>query len=423
MSMMGISRRNRLIAFVDHTHARRGHRSKINLLNVGWLCVIAAAALTLLGMSAIASVPRPNEPDFAAKHFQFLVLGIVAAGVVAMPHYRIVQRLSLPLMLLVLGMLVFVLLPMVPDSIVHPRNGARRWISLGFTDFQPSELAKIAYVVALASYLRYRQNYRSLFGLMLPLIFTFIPMGLIVIEPDLGTALVFLPTFFAVLVAAGAKYKHLLTVIVLGLSLAPTLYPILQPHQQARIKAMFAQVAGDDRYNQDIGFQGDRARTLVGAGGFFGVGKSKAAALVHYNRLPEEHNDMVFAVIACRWGLFGAILMWGLFGVFMLGGVLTAALCRDPFGRLVAVGLVTIVFTQMVVNTGMTIGLLPITGMTLPFVSYGGSSLVTAWMLVGLIFNIAMRRPGFAVRHSFEFDQPGDYEHEYLAGEYRAPRG
>ena len=104
-SLAGVARQNRLIPFGNRTHARVGHRSKINLLNVGWLCVIAAAALTLLGISAIASVPRPDEPDYAAKHFQFLVLGIVAAGVVAMPHYRVFQRLSLPLMLLVLGTL------------------------------------------------------------------------------------------------------------------------------------------------------------------------------------------------------------------------------------------------------------------------------------------------------------------------------
>lgn len=410
-----------IVPFSSRTQARGAMKSKINPVNVAWLCVIAAALLNLLGIMAIDTVPRPDSPDFAMKHFQFMIIGMLAAGLIALPHYRFLQRLTYLFMILVLGMLVFVLMKWVPDSIVHPRNGARRWITLPFTDFQPSELAKIAYVLALASYLRFRKNYRTMFGLLLPLFLTFIPMGLIVVEPDLGTAMVFLPTFFAVLIAAGAKHRHLLIVILIGLSLTPVMYTILNPYQQRRILAMFAQMRGDDQYKQTIGFQADRAKTLVGAGGFFGVGKQKAAALVHSNHLPEEHNDMVFAVICCRWGVLGALATWGLFLILIVGGLLTSAKCRDPFGRLVAVGLVSVLFSQMLVNTGMTIGLLPITGLTLPFISYGGSSLVVAWMMVGLLLNIALRRPGFTLRHSFEFDEPVDDEVSFRVGAWRMP--
>jgi cell division protein FtsW (lipid II flippase) len=144
--------------------------------------------------------------------------------------------------------------------------------------------------------------------------------------------------------------------------------------------------------------------TLVGAGQVSGVGRRKAADLVTYNRLPEEHNDMVFAVISCRWGAGGALLTWGLFGVLFVGGMLSAGQCRDPFGRLVAVGIVAILFAQMTINTGMTLGLMPITGMTLPFVSYGGSSLIAVWIMVGLLLSVALRRPQYLVRESFEFD-------------------
>ena len=125
--------------------------------------------------------------------------------------------------------------------------------------------------------------------------------------------------------------------------------------------------------------------------------------------LPEKHNDMIFAMIACRWGALGAIVTWGLFGLFCLGGLATASQCKDPFGRLVAVGIVAMVFAQMAINTGMTLGLAPITGMTLPFVSSGGSSLVSAWIMVGLLVNVAMRRPLYLARESFDFDneEPG----------------
>jgi cell division protein FtsW (lipid II flippase) len=340
----------------------------------------------------------------------FLCAGLVVAAVIAAPHYRWAQRISYPLMAAVLALLVFVLIPIVPEAIVRPRNGARRWINLIVMDFQPSELAKLAYVLVLATYLRSRSNYRSLLGLVWLLILMFIPLGLVLKEPDLGTSLLFLPTLFAMLIAAGARMRHILLIVVLGISAAPLTYPILEKHQRDRIDAMIAQLRGSDRYDDGIGYQGARAMTLVGAGEITGVSKNKAADLVTYNHLPEDHNDMVFAVICCRWGLVGAIVTWAMFLAFCIGGMLTAALTKDPFARLVAVGIVAVLFAQMSINTAMTIGLLPITGMTLPFVSYGGSSMLTAWMMAGLILGIALRRSKYMARHSFEFDEAGDAE-------------
>jgi cell division protein FtsW (lipid II flippase) len=167
---------------------------------------------------------------------------------------------------------------------------------------------------------------------------------------------------------------------------------------------MFAQVTGDTRYDDDIGYQRARAVTLVGAGRLWGTGRRHAGPLVSHNRLPEDHNDMVFAVICCRWGLLGGLATWGAFLAFGMGGLLIAAQSRDPFGRLVPVGIVAVLFSQVAINTGMTIGLAPITGMTLPFVSYGGSSLVSAWVMVGLLLNIAMRRARYLAPEAFDFD-------------------
>ncbi len=377
----------------------------VMMRNVGWLCVLAASLLSVLGVVAIGTVPpAPGEPNLALYHIAHLVVGLLAAAAVAVPHYRFAQQASYPLLAVVVGLLIFVLIPWLPEAIVRPRNGARRWINVLVTDMQPSELAKIAWVLALASYLRYRQNYRRLTGLLLPLGLTFIPMALILVEPDLGTAMLFLPTLFAMLVAAGAKLRHLALVMVIGLSLAPAMYPLLKPHQKNRIKAMFAQVIGDDRYHNDIGFQSARAMTLAGAGRWTGVGRDHAAALITYNALPEDHNDMIFAVVTCRWGMLGAMTVWGLFLLLCGGGLVIAAQCKDPFGRLVPVGLATVFFSQMAINTGMAIGVMPITGMTLPFVSAGGSSLVSAWIMVGLLVSIAMRRQRYLAPEAFEFD-------------------
>jgi rod shape determining protein RodA len=387
-----------------HIHVRELHRPRIAWLNAGWLAVGGALMLSVLGITAIAT----TAPGLAARQIAFLCVSLLGAAAAATPHYKVLRRFSMPFMLVVLALLVFVLIPQVPETIVRPRNGARRWINLHLMDFQPSELAKIAYILALASYLRYRKNYRRFLGLLLPLAFTFIPLGLILIEPDLGTAMLFLPTLFAMLIAAGAKLRHLVVIIALGLSAAPLTYPMLEPHQKDRINALYYQLRGDDRYVQGIGLQGDRAMMLIGAGGVTGVGPLRAHDLVIHNKLPEEHNDMVFAVICCRWGLIGGVGLWGMFGLCALGGIATAAQCRDPFGRLVAVGIVAVLFAQMAINTGMTLGLLPITGMTLPFVSYGGSSLVSTWLMIGLLLNIGLRRPQFMMREAFEFEQDED---------------
>ena len=146
-----------------------------------------------------------STTDFvhAKNHVVHMVVGLIAASIVAIPPHRVLRSLAYPLLVLVVGLLVFVLLPAVPEWIVHPRNGARRWINLGVTDFQPSEVAKIAYVLAIARYLRFRSTHRRVLGLVLPFLITLIPMGLVLVEPDLGTALLFVPTLFAMLVAAG----------------------------------------------------------------------------------------------------------------------------------------------------------------------------------------------------------------------------
>ncbi|HBZ96207.1 MAG TPA: hypothetical protein DEO57_00010 [Phycisphaerales bacterium] len=367
--------------------------------NPGWLCVASALGLSMLGVTAIDL----SAPGMASRHIVFLCLGVLVAVLVAGPRPDFYRRSALPLAVLVLAMLVLLLVPFVPEAIVRPRNGARRWISLFVTDLQPSELAKIVFMLVLAASLRFRRTHRSFRGLLPTLLIALVPMGLILMEPDLGTALLFLPTLMAMLIAAGARYVDLFKIMLVGLVLASAMLPMLRPHQRARIMALVAQVQGDARYENDIGYQGARSMTLIGAGGMEGHETDHASMLLRYNHLPERHNDMIFTVICARWGVWGAIATWGAYLTLLLGGLWVAVRSTDPFGRLVAVGISTMVMAQMLINSGMCLGLFPITGMTLPFVSYGGSSLVVNWIMIGLLLCIARSPQRTVWREPFQF--------------------
>jgi cell division protein FtsW (lipid II flippase) len=359
------------------------------ILHAGWIVVIGAAALTVLGVMSIDT----TAPSLARRQAVFGVLGLIAAAGMCLPGARVLMRAAWPLYAVSLVLLLFVLVPGVPEWLVRPKNGARRWISLGLFEFQPSEVAKIAVVLALAQVMRGGGTLRRFGGFLQPFLLAAPPMFLILIEPDLGTALMFAPAVLAMVLAAGARKRHVAALLASVLLAAPLSYPFLKTHQRDRVDALFAQLKGDDRYVRDIGFQADRAMTLAGAGGLGGVGRDHARALVLHNRLPEEHNDMIFAVICCRWGFLGGLVTWGLGLLYAFGALLVAVMAREPFSRLVATGVAGTFAAQFLLNTAMTVGVMPVTGVTLPFVSYGGSSLVALWIGTGLLFNLAMRRP------------------------------
>ena len=357
--------------------------------NWAWLSVAAALGLSLLGIAAIGT----TEAGLARRQLGYLIVGMVMATAVGAQHWKDLRRWAWVLLAINAAALLFVLLPWVPESVVRPRNGARRWINVGSVDMQPSELVKLTWVLAMAAWMQAAPSVRRLSGVAAAIAVTLVPVGLIAMQPDLDSALLFLPCLGVMLVAAGARIKHLAIIAALGLALAPLSYPFLKPHQRDRIQAMVAQVTGDTRVNDGIGFQGSRAITLAASGGVAGLGREEASTLIRFNRLPEEHNDMIFVVIACRWGLLGGLAVWVLGAAYAFGAYMVASRAGTAFGRLAAVGIGSMVFLQLSVNTAMTIGLLPVSGMTLPFVSYGGSSLVCLWMTTAVLFSIASRRP------------------------------
>jgi cell division protein FtsW (lipid II flippase) len=377
---------------------RRG-RVRVRWATPAWLAVVGAMLLSAIGIASIAL----TRPELAARQGAFLAIGIAAASLTTFFSPRSLRISCWVVLAISVALLVFVLLPFVPRSIVTPRNGARAWINLGAADFQPSELAKIAFILCTAQWVAMRGSPRTLLALAVPVGLCVALVGLIVLEPDLGSALLFLPTLVAMLVAAGTRKRYVLAALLAASIAAPIAYfAVLKPYQRARIDAIVAQVRGDTRYERDIGFQGWRAMRLAGAGGVFGNDADHARALVRFNALPEEHNDMVFAVVACRFGVVGGLLVLVASASIAVGALGTAWFARDGFSKLVAVGVGALLFAQMTVNVGMTIGLLPITGVTLPFVSYGGSSLVACWTLVGLLVGIGIRPPTGADKCSFD---------------------
>jgi rod shape determining protein RodA len=385
--------------------------SSIKLVNAAWLTILSSLALTLIGVYSIdiAESMRSSgggSMGFAAvalKQVVFLIVGMIACLIVALPHYKIVGMFSGFLYAIGIALLVFLMIPGVPSWLVTPRNGAKAWINLGVADFQPSEVMKIAFVLLTARYLRFRSQHRKLKGLVVPGLIAAVPVGLITLQPDLGTASLFVPALFAMLIAAGARLRHLTLIVLCAALAAPAAYPMLRPHQKERIVGIVKQFRGDDTGAYDINYQSTRAQTLISAGGITGNPDPAARALVRYNELPEDHNDMVFAVIVNRVGLIGGVLVLVLYGVWIGGALLVAGSCRDPLGRLIAVGVPAFITAQVIINIGMNLGVLPIIGITLPFVSYGGSSLLTCWLMTGLIVNVAIHRPRPPYRSSFEY--------------------
>ena len=355
------------------------------LHRIPWLLIAVAAALVLLGLSAIE---RGDElaggGDTAARQAVWAVIGLAAAIGTAALSPRTLARLALPLFATAVVLLVVV-------YFMPARNGARRWIPLGLLYFQPSELAKPAVILALAGHLRFRQRFRSLPGLVPPFLLALLPMALILKEPDLGTSLVFLPVLMAMLFAAGARPAHLVAVALLGVATAPVLWAGMNAEQRSRVVAVFTQNDGGPVPTGD-GYHLHQSKTMLALGGAWGsemTGMASDDPLAYH--LPAGRTDFVFCLIGERWGLFGAGVTLALYSLLFLRGLTIAVRTREPFGRLVVVGVVTLLATQTLINTAMTVGLMPITGLTLPLMSYGGSSLVFTLASLGLIVGVAVR--------------------------------
>ena len=360
----------------------------ISLGRLPWGIVGCAVALVALGLTGIARADELNDgPDLFSKQVTWVLLSLpVLVASLAVP-YRFWKPIGYWLFAASLPLLVVVLF-------MAKRGGARCWIPLGFFDLQPSELVKLTFILALAQYLMYRENHRRLTGLTAPFLITLVPLGLILIEPDLGSAMLFVPVLFAMLFAAGARPRHLVCVALLGVALSPVFWMKMSVEQKSRVTALFSQVdggpnPGGDRWHQH------QSKLVMSLGGVWGS-ESSGMPLDDPDayRLFAAQTDFVFCMVGERWGLVGGLLTLAAYLALFAFGLMIAGATREPFGILVAVGIVALLATQTVINTGMTVGLLPVVGITLPLMSYGGSSLLTTAIALGLLMNVGMR-PGY----------------------------
>jgi rod shape determining protein RodA len=374
-----------------------------------WLRLTMLLAVAGLIAVGLASIQISAQTETFDRQLLFIPVGAAAFILINLVHYRFLGRIGSFLYLLSLALLALLLIgkhlhwaPWIPET-----RGATCWLypipSLPWLRFQPSELAKLAYILSLAWFLSQTSSHRRWSGLIAAFLLTLPPVMMILYEPDLGTAILFPPVLLTMLFIAGARLRHLAVITLLALILAPAFYLTLRDYQKNRIRVLFNQNTQDTWWLRGPGYQLHQSKTYIGSGGWTGT-EIPLTDYLRYRPLPDSHNDFIFALIGQRWGFIGAVFVLFLYGLLVFAGFEIASDQPDPFGRLLAVGVTAMLVTQTVLNIGMTMGLMPVTGITLPFVSYGGSSLVTSFIALGLLVNVARRRPYQFARHTLDFN-------------------
>jgi cell division protein FtsW len=358
-----------------------------SLLLTATLCLLAFGAVMVFSASSARSLLSHGGSGFYYLE-RTLIFGAIGLLVLRVASVRGVAAVK-PLTPLILGGSLFLLVAVLIPGVGHTVNGSQRWIGAGLFQFQPSEFAKLA-LVLYGAYLLAKEpkRARTLGGLGPYLMIVGLALLLIAKEPDLGTTIIASSAVCCVLFLGGVKPRTLapvgIAVAVIGIAMIS-----MNPYQEARLTG-FLNPESDPG---GAGFQAKQATIAIGSGGLFGVGLGESVQKASY--LPEAHTDMVAAVIGEELGLAGMFVLIGLFGMFGYAGFRAAHRARDRFSKLLAAGLTSLIMAQAALNLFAVLGLAPLTGVPLPFVSYGGTSLVMTLASAGLILNVA-RRPARA---------------------------
>lgn len=364
--------------------------------NLDWPLILAVIALTVIGLVVIYSASYSQLLAAGMSPWYYVQrqliafgLGLVAAVVIVSLDYRAWARWSRVIYITAMSLLGIVLF------LGKAVFGSQRWVRLGPLNLQPSELAKIALVLVLAKFFEKEENALSLQGVAKAFALVLVPMGLILLQPDLGTAAIFIGLFFTMWYVGNGRTKHIIiagVVLVVG-SLAVIVISlqgwvsIIKPYQLTRILVFL------DPYSDPSGAGWNIIQSIiaVGSGGFFGKGVLNGTqSSLHF--LPANHTDFVFSVVAEEFGFLGSVVVLALYVFMLWRGLRIAALAKDTYGTLLATGATGIFFFHLIINVGMALGFMPITGLPLPFITAGGSITLTSLMAVAIILNVGLRR-------------------------------
>jgi len=356
------------------------------IVNFDWPTLITTLFISAIGVVNIYSSTYPHSGSgtpLYLKQAYWLIMGFGFLILTLSFDYRTFVRYAYPFYILCLVLLVMVMI------IGRTTSGSQRWIQLGFISFQPSELAKIALILGMTRFFTENENLQgyALRDLGIPFILMGIPTLLVFRQPDLGTVILLVTIFTTMLIFAGVRPKSWL---IMGSGVAaaiPILWHFLKDYQKNRLLTFL----NPDLDPLKTGYHINQSKIAVGSGTFFGKGFLQGTqSQLHF--LPEQHTDFIFSVLAEEWGFLGCFLLLFLLLLLISRGLTISNTSKDRAGAILAIGLTAMIFWQTFINVGMVVGILPVVGVPLPLVSYGGTSLITTLIAIGILMNISMRR-------------------------------
>jgi len=354
------------------------------LTHFDWPLLILVLIISFIGVFNLYSATFGEvESHLYAKQILWIGIGLALAIFITVFDYRFYRDFAY----IFYGISLILLMGVFISHAIHPE--VSRWIKIGPFFLQPAELAKIAIILALAKYFdRFpkKDGYR-LRELILPFIILLVPSLMVAKQPDLGTAISLLLIGFSIVLFVKIKWKSLAIMIIGVISILPFLWNFLMPYQKKRVITFFR----PELDPLGAGYHIIQSKIAIGSGGILGKGFLKGTQCkLHF--IPAQHTDFVFSVWAEEWGLAGGLILLGLYLFLIAWGSNISIRSKDRFGAIVAFGVVSMVFWHVIINIGMALGMMPVVGMPLPFMSYGGSAILTMMAGVGLLLNITMRR-------------------------------
>jgi rod shape determining protein RodA len=346
-----------------------------------WVLLGCAIAIFLLGLLFLFSSTYPNKTDFVLKQLAWFLVSSLIFMFIGNINYRKIVGLANIFYLLTIFLLGLVLI------FGSRRLGAQRWLTIGSFNIQPSEFAKLFITLALVQYMAGHKSPQTLGNIFIPLAMTVVPFLLIMKQPDLGTALMLVPVLFILLYIWGVEWRYLFFMIFCCTLLSPLGWFLLRDYQRERLLVFLD--PGVDPLG--AGYTVIQSKIAIGSGGLLGKGWLSGTQN-QLNFLPERHTDFIFSVAGEEWGFWGSMVLVSLYYFLIKRILLIAEKTDDPYGRLLAVGIVAMIGIQVVVNLSMTMGFMPVVGLPLPLVSYGGSSLLVTVAALGLLESIAIHR-------------------------------